>query len=60
MRNGYALIVVLSNIPCRRAVLAGLAEQEPQLLQALSKRIFRRHREISTSVVGYQLVVSLL
>ena len=30
-------------IPGRIAVLAGLAEQKPQLLQALVEDIFRRH-----------------
>jgi hypothetical protein len=34
-------------IPGRGAVLAGLAEQEAQLLEPLAKRIFRRHGEVS-------------
>jgi hypothetical protein len=32
-------------LPCRGAVLAGLAEKKPQLLEALTEGIFRRHSE---------------
>jgi hypothetical protein len=46
-------------IPCRSAVLAGLAEQEPQLLQALAKRVFRRHSEESTSVAWVTIGVAV-
>lgn len=49
---------VVGGIPCRRAVLARLAEQKPQLLQSLTKRIFRRHREVSTGIVGVSIGVS--
>jgi hypothetical protein len=41
---------VVSGIPCRSAVFAGLTEQEPQLLQPLTERVFGRHYEVSTSV----------
>jgi hypothetical protein len=39
-------------------VLARLAEQKPQLLQALAKRIFRRHSEIASGVARYQLLAN--
>jgi hypothetical protein len=41
---------VVGRIPCRSAVLARLAEQKPQLLQALAERMFGRHRNVSTRV----------
>lgn len=46
--------VVEGRIPCRGAVLAGLAEQEPQLLEALVKRIFGGHIALESSLVGAQ------
>lgn len=39
-------------IPCRSAVLAGLAEQKPQLLQPRIKRILGRHCVCSNDRVG--------
>jgi hypothetical protein len=46
----YELFEWVSRIPCRGAVLAGLAEQKPQLLQARTESIFRRHNYIFRGV----------
>lgn len=40
-------------------MLASLAEQKPQFPQPLPKRIFRRHRAVSTTIVEVSIGVSL-
>jgi hypothetical protein len=55
----HRLIRMVSRIPCRSAVLASLTEQKPQLLQALTERVFRRHNEVFTSEVRMTIGVAV-
>lgn len=45
MRLVANAVNVVDRIPRRSAVLAGLAEQKPQLLEPSTKRVFRSHCE---------------
>lgn len=50
MRRTARVVKELRRIPRRSAVLTRLAEQEPQLLEPLTKRIFRSHCGLLASV----------